>query len=107
MPDNIEILFNSVKDDMHNNFVTLSNQIEKLKESIEHYQDKTNTSSSDIKVINEKIITLDKRLTENFLQHGEFYKNFGDLNKFVYKLSGGILLAGALVGVVLKLIGMI
>ena len=107
MSENIELLFNSVKDDMKANFENLSNQIEKLKDSIEHYQEKTNDSSACIQVINEKISTLDKRLTDNFLQHKEFYDNFDNLNKFVYKLTGGIILAGGSIVTLLKLVGAI
>ena len=107
MNDSIEMVFKSLKDDMKNNFINLTNQIEKLRESIEHYQDKTNASSSDIKVINEKIATLDKRLTDNFEQHAQFYTNFNNLNKIIYKISGGIILASALVGTILKLLKVI
>lgn len=107
MPENVELIFNSLKDDMHTNFTNLANQIEKLKESIEQYQDKLNMSTSDIRLINQKIVELEKRLIENFEQHKEFYGSFDKLNKFVYKLTGGIVLAGAAVGMLLKLIGMI
>ena len=102
MPDNFiatfQQMFNNLKSDMDNNFT-------ELKKSIECYQNKTNDQSVAISGIIKDIENIEKRLIDNFDQHKDFYNNFKQLDRLVYKMIGGIIFAGAAVGVIIKLIG--
>ena len=82
MEDTKELeLFKSLREEMKHGINMILDQITEIKNTIKEYQTLTNNTVSDLRVLAEKSYTLDKRLTDNFIQHKEFFDKFNQIEK--------------------------
>jgi hypothetical protein len=102
------LLFNSLKDDMQKGFELISQSINEMKKDIDNHIEKTNNVNTEIGILQNEYKNLKSDFEEdkkkNNIQHNEFYANFRNVDKFIYKITGGFLLVGILISILLKVL---
>jgi hypothetical protein len=116
MSDEFNKTLNLILKTSIDNYDRLSLSIEDIKKNITEHIEKSAGAVTDIQLLELKVKIIEKDFKElktvtfqefkktNSDQHKEFYVNFKALDRIVYKISGGIILSGVIVGVVFKLI---
>ena len=107
----IEIIKDVVKtfrQEIHKELEKLTDELKEFKVDIKKHIEETNGINTDVALLKKSVEVLEEAHKDlkktNETQHIEFYGNFKQLDKFVYKLSGGIAIAGMLIVASAKLI---